>query len=286
MFCVCGNNLLTCFHICYNAKETDLQTIFEVLSQMLTGNQQNELMNDKMKTMRTFYDSNKAKRIHSNPKISTQEGNRSRISLILTIMVFLVALHGCKTTEGGKLDEQVTHLAQEEQNRPILLSENAIAELLDSHNQARNQVGVTQNLVWSPELAVYAQAWAFYLASHGCEMQHRQTLGQDKRLAGENIFWGSVLTKTYKNGTVIERIESKPQQIPPATVVESWVSEKQDYDATTNRCAAGKPCGHYTQVVWNSTRTVGCAAALCPDDGQIWVCSYEPPGNYRGKRPY
>ncbi|MEO5330741.1 MAG: CAP domain-containing protein [Magnetococcus sp. YQC-5] len=232
------------------------------------------------------HDSDKTKKIHTNIKISTRAHQRSEPARMALLLVFLAALHGCKTTEVSQLDAQGTPLAQEAQNRPIPLSENAITELLDNHNQARNQVGVTQNLVWSPELALYAQEWAFYLASHGCEMQHRQTLGQDKRLVGENIFWGSALTKTYKKGAVIERIERNPQQIPPATVVDSWVSEKQDYDLTTNRCAAGKPCGHYTQVVWNSTRTVGCAAVLCPDDGQIWVCNYEPPGNYRGKRPY
>jgi len=46
-------------------------------------------------------------------------------------------------------------------------------------------------------------------------------------------------------------------------------------------------CGHYTQVVWRSTTTVGCAMAVCKDSQeQIWVCQYQKPGNWVGQKPY
>jgi pathogenesis-related protein 1 len=44
-------------------------------------------------------------------------------------------------------------------------------------------------------------------------------------------------------------------------------------------------CGHYTQIVWRDTTSVGCAAQSCPQ-GEIWVCDYSPPGNYVGQHPY
>ena len=44
-------------------------------------------------------------------------------------------------------------------------------------------------------------------------------------------------------------------------------------------------CGHYTQVVWANTLSVGCGVAVCPT-GTIVVCNYAPPGNYVGEKPY
>lgn len=41
--------------------------------------------------------------------------------------------------------------------------------------------------------------------------------------------------------------------------------------------------GHFTQLVWASTRRVGCALTDCPDLGRLIACSYDPPGNYEGR---
>jgi pathogenesis-related protein 1 len=70
-----------------------------------------------------------------------------------------------------------------------------------------------------------------------------------------------------------------------AEVVNLWVGEGRSYNRAANRCAPGAVCGHYTQVVWRSTRRLGCAVAHCADS-EIWVCNYDPPGNYVGHRPY
>ncbi|XP_042059416.1 uncharacterized protein LOC121803909 [Salvia splendens] len=42
--------------------------------------------------------------------------------------------------------------------------------------------------------------------------------------------------------------------------VGAWADEEKYYDYDTNSCAAGEMCGHYTQVVWSSTKKIG---ALC-----------------------
>ena len=39
----------------------------------------------------------------------------------------------------------------------------------------------------------------------------------------------------------------------PAAQVRTWVSERNDYDYVSKTCAAGKVCGHYTQVVWHNS---------------------------------
>ena len=69
----------------------------------------------------------------------------------------------------------------------------------------------------------------------------------------------------------------------PADVVGDWADEANAYDIRTDACT--DVCGHYTQVVWAATRSVGCAAAAGPEE-EVWVCEYDPPGNYVGVRPY
>jgi hypothetical protein len=80
----------------------------------------------------------------------------------------------------------------------------------------------------------------------------------------------------------------------PAQVVAAWVGEDVDYNYATNTCAAGKECGHYTQVVWRDSVGLGCGMKTCtinnPFGGngawQLWVCNYDPAGNYVGMKPY
>lgn len=145
-----------------------------------------------------------------------------------------------------------------------------------AHNRWRAQVGVTQRLKYSTALAAQAQAWANHLkqANH-CRMRHSDPHGQ----YGENLDWASPIR--WSNG------HTELQQLTPEQVVDDWGSEKVNYDYKANTCAPGKVCGHYTQVVWRTTTTVGCGMAVCEDTKeQVWVCRYEPPGNWVGERPY
>lgn len=41
--------------------------------------------------------------------------------------------------------------------------------------------------------------------------------------------------------------------------------------------------GHFTQLVWKNTTTVGCGAADCNDAGWLLVCEYNPAGNVVGQ---
>ena len=147
--------------------------------------------------------------------------------------------------------------------------------MLAAHNKWRVQTGLDK-LSYSEKLAKTAQIWANELRDHhACQMMHSKSDGS----YGENIFWSSALR--WSSG------KREVMQIAPAKAVDSWASEKADYDYASNRCTPGKMCGHYTQLVWKDTKQVGCAIAVCPDSkDQVWVCQYQPAGNWIGQKPY
>jgi len=138
--------------------------------------------------------------------------------------------------------------------------------MTDAHNKKRSVTGGgLPDLIWDEDVAAYAQAWANQLQQQNdCRMKHRR--GTDKqRKYGENIAWA-------------EGMEMEPER-----VVGMWYDEIQYYDYNTNSCSGS--CGHYTQVVWRNSRKVGCGMAKC-DHTEVWVCNYDPPGNWIGKKPY
>jgi hypothetical protein len=160
------------------------------------------------------------------------------------------------------------------------------AEWLDPHNAVRAgaSAGVILSptpspplsaLVWSTSAEAIAKAWA-----EGCVYQHNGGRSADGIQRGENI------AATAPGGRA---------DATPAHIVGLWAGEWPDYDHATNSCASGKVCGHYTQVVWRGTARVGCARARCTTNSpfgasfptwDLFVCDYEPPGNYTGQRPY
>lgn len=147
--------------------------------------------------------------------------------------------------------------------------------MLAAHNQWRAEVGVPA-LRYSAVLEASAQAWADQLKqTNQCRMRHSQTEGR----YGENLYWSSALR--WSDG------RRETAQVSPAQVVGGWGSEKRDYSYDSNSCRPGKVCGHYTQLVWRSSTEVGCARAVCADSqDQVWVCQYQPAGNWVGRKPY
>ncbi len=78
--------------------------------------------------------------------------------------------------------------------------------------------------------------------------------------------------------------------------VDGWLREETNFACADNQCLRGQ-CGHWTQILWNDTKRVGCAKKRCASvtDGQgqdigfgdadLLVCRYSPPGNYIGQNP-
>jgi hypothetical protein len=143
--------------------------------------------------------------------------------------------------------------------------------LIEGHNRERALVALPP-LQWSEALAQQAQAWADH-----CDFSHDPDLSATD--SGQNLYVTSQLDKGVH--TV------------GGDAAEAWASEKKNYDPEANRCAAGKVCGHYTQMVWRGTTEVGCAVTYCSQGiagfgkpGTNVVCDYEPAGNYIGQKPY
>jgi uncharacterized protein YkwD len=142
-------------------------------------------------------------------------------------------------------------------------------ELLAHHNKVRKDVG-TKPLIWSSKLATYAQEWANHLAYEtDCKMVHRKAPGQDEKVYGENIFWGS-------DGKFFKTIDAS----------EEWYNEIKlyKYDQVTEK--NWEATGHYTQMIWKDTKEVGVGVSLCPNGAIIIVANYYPAGNYMRQYPY
>ena len=144
------------------------------------------------------------------------------------------------------------------------------AMVVAAHNKWRGEVGAPA-LAWSDDLAAGAAQWTEQLKQKGCALEHSSS-GE-----GENLYWASPIFGT--GGLRVQTVSS-------SDVVDSWGQEKQAYDPGANACRSGQVCGHYTQVVWSKSTQVGCAAAVCTDRSQVWVCRYRPAGNMMGERPF
>ena len=131
-------------------------------------------------------------------------------------------------------------------------------EILTAHNEVRASLH-ERPLTWSRKLANVAQDWADRLAEQG-EFYHRQNSGY-----GENLYM------------------IRPGPAAPEHVVHAWAAEAPDYDHVSNSCM--RMCGHYTQIVWRETSKVGCAVSR-GTGREVWVCNYDPPGNWVGEKPY
>jgi pathogenesis-related protein 1 len=142
--------------------------------------------------------------------------------------------------------------------------------LLTAHNSVRaNAMPVPSPLLFSVEWSATAQALAEDWAAR-CDFVHR-----DPNDLGENL-------------------SASTREQSTTEVVNGWASERTDYTYATNTCRVGRACGHYTQIVWRSSVRVGCAQQRCTTGspfgaGGTWylfVCNYDPPGNFIGQKPY
>ncbi|CAL9204864.1 pathogenesis-related protein 1C [Musa acuminata AAA Group] len=140
------------------------------------------------------------------------------------------------------------------------LAQNSPQDFVDAHNKARAAVGVGP-VSWDDKVTAYAENYAKQRIGD-CQLVHSHGP------YGENLFWGS--------NTDYTGIDA----------VKSWVDEKQYYDHNSNSCADGQVSGHYTQVVWQDSKTIGCARAQCDNGGIFIICNYNPEGNIEGQSPY
>ena len=186
--------------------------------------------------------------------------NHSRIATLPLWLVY-ASLVGCVDKGSDSSDSAGSGTSTENTGGSSSGEPAGMEGMLAAHNAVRAGVGVP-DLVWDDTMAEIAAEWSASLAARGCILEHDYSSPY-----GENLYWST--------------FESTPQQ-----VVDAWASEVADYDYDTNTCAAGAQCGHYTQLVWSTTARVGCARVECTDGAEIWMCDYDPAGNWVGERPY
>ncbi|KAL5107886.1 Peptidase inhibitor 15 [Taenia crassiceps] len=147
--------------------------------------------------------------------------------------------------------------------------------ILDYHIQVRSKVQPSASnmmyMKYSKKLEAMAEKWVRL-----CKYEHPnpqmypeyEKLGQNLAISGgtaQNIKWMSG----------------------------GWAAEARYYGYANNTCTSGKICGHYTQMIWSSSKNLGCAINRCDNIVPQWpkpiyllACQYSPPGNYRDKKPY
>jgi pathogenesis-related protein 1 len=127
---------------------------------------------------------------------------------------------------------------------------------IDAHNKVRAS-HCAPALTWSTELAAVAQKWANTLKSKGCVFGH-----SPQQKFGENLAAGT-------SGA-----------LDPESTVGMWYDEIKLYKFPAG--GFSMQTGHFTQVVWTTTKQVGCGQVTCGGN-DIYVCNYDPPGNWEGQ---
>jgi hypothetical protein len=147
------------------------------------------------------------------------------------------------------------------------------AKIVALHNKYRAEVGVPP-VKWSETVQKSSGGWALHLAENeGLRPVHADAGNP----YGESLSGGPGIWGTDKDAhTALE------------SAVASFGQEKSSYK--------GRPVGadrnfykygHYTQMVWSTTREIGCAVAKRRDiRGYVAVCRYSPAGNTIGEKPY
>ncbi len=133
--------------------------------------------------------------------------------------------------------------------------------LLAIHNRERAQIGEAR-LEWDAKLAQDAKAWANRLAATG-SFEHAPLDDE-----GENLWSGTAGAYSVEEMIghfITERQEFQPGVFPAVARSGNW-----------------QRIGHYTQIIWPTTRAVGCAMATRRDIDYL-VCRYYPAGNVVGE---
>lgn len=172
-------------------------------------------------------------------------------------LLAVLALGACAAT-GGQERERWSGAA-------IDNSRGFSTRLLAAQNAERSRLGLAR-LVWNAKLAVHAKVYANDLARRGA---FAHSPPQSRPGEGENLWKGT--SGAYSLEEMIghfidERADFRPGVFPKVVRRGEW-----------------EGVAHYTQIIWPTTREVGCA--LVARGGTDWlVCRYAPLGNVVGEK--
>lgn len=136
------------------------------------------------------------------------------------------------------------------------------AGIVKAHNVYRCMHGAGP-LTWNSKAAAMAQEWADRGVVHHSKFGERMVDGVG---CGENLAWG------YPNIQVAG--------------IDTWYSEVK-YTDHGRASSFSEQTGHYTQLVWNKTTSVGCGLGTVKTGSstgeKYLVCRYCPAGNWKGQ---
>ncbi|KAJ9461403.1 Protein PRY1 [Diplonema papillatum] len=167
--------------------------------------------------------------------------------------------HACKDTTSGPCYSELSGWQKE--------------TVLEKHNRYRGNHGACP-LSYSDRLARYAKDSAGFQTTCTTESLTHNNPPRDpdsgNRL-GENL-------AMVMNGQQLQDWDASQG-------VANWYCKEEgcyDYGTSTG----SGTIGHFTQIVWTNTTEVGCALCHVPSGAyfkKYLICSYSPPGNYRGQ---
>nr|XP_046220156.1 peptidase inhibitor 16-like [Oncorhynchus gorbuscha] len=151
------------------------------------------------------------------------------------------------------------------------LSQEDTETLMELHNSYRGQVVPSatymRKVKWDEKLKILAEGYAVK-----CMWEPNPDL--ELLNTGENLF-----------------VSNEPLDLN--MTMEKWFLEHLDYDYNNNSCQEDRMCGHYTQMVWADSHSVGCAAHRCDtieglsfEKVNFLVCNYYPTGKFKDEKPY
>ncbi|KAG0215363.1 hypothetical protein BGX28_000103 [Mortierella sp. GBA30] len=154
-------------------------------------------------------------------------------------------------------DENVTSERHNERTRSkkaLNVSANLKSEqqlILDTHNKYRAKHQAPP-LTWNDDAEQFGNDWI-----QQCVFDH-----SENGPYGENLSGGR---ETF------------------VAAIDGWYDEVDMYDY--NQPGYKKATGHFTQVVWKGTKSVGCAKKDC-GGSMLYICEYDPPGNVDDSRSF
>ncbi|KAJ6659624.1 hypothetical protein lerEdw1_018593 [Lerista edwardsae] len=193
--------------------------------------------------------------IQNFPESPQEQTFEEILQMFLLIILLLLA---------SKLQQS---LQQDFEHIRIPVSGKQRKEILDMHNFVRRNVDPTasnmQKMLWSEKISQQAENWA-----EKCPGMHssREGVIQNEVALGENSYQGNF-------------------PAPWTFVMKEWYRTRISYKYGVGAIEPSKNIAPYIQMIWHSSRMVGCAVTYCPKNGFRFfhVCLYYPKGNIESK---
>ncbi|KAK8064248.1 hypothetical protein PG996_008900 [Apiospora saccharicola] len=164
--------------------------------------------------------------------------------------------------------------------------------ILNSTNTYRDQHNAS-HLVWNRTLEAFANRYLGQVVSRSLPLS--SNLASDSSSSSSSV--ADLDTRDRRGGKCDFKHSGGPYGENLAlgcsnatSCVKAWGNERREYDF--GKGDFGESTGHFTQLVWKDTTSVGCGARMCGGDGDSqdgsargWylVCEYWPRGNVIGK---